>query len=477
MPGRVRKGLVLSLRSAMLLVLLSGMWSGWRVNRANDQRRAVAAIRRAGGGISYSYPFLVWKGYRNPNARPWAPAWLRNWLGDEFFQEVISVQFFNRPLTDHDLAPLASLDCLEELAISGAPITDGGLKYIANLKELRTLHLWETPGITDAGIAHLSSLTKLQTLALYRCSITDASLVHLRTMDNLEMLDLAETGVMGPGLSHLDRMAKLKRLFTPTNRAGLTHIGRLHGLQELYAYDTRKPIPGDPLTDLTDLAGLKSLRVLVLGDNLCSDTGLATLSGLSGLTRLGIGGERVTDAGLNHIAKLKRLFTPTNRAGLAHIGRLYGLQELYAYDTRMPTPCDGLTDLAGLKGLRVLILGDNLCSDTGLATLSGLSGLTQLGIGGERVTDAGLSHLAKLKGLQELTVYKSRVTGAGLAVLLDLPNLTSLDLQDSARVGDSGVEPLKKLTGLRTLGLVGTTVNEAGMTVIRQALPTARVVR
>ncbi len=324
MAGPVRKGFVLSLRSAMLLVLLSGLWMGWRVNRANDQRRAVAAIRRTGGGISYDYQFSVSKGYRNPNARPWAPAWLRNWLGDEFFQEVTSVQFLNRPLTDHDLAPLASLDCLEELAISGAPITDAGLKYIANLKELRTLHLWETPGITDAGLAHLSSLTKLQTLALYRCSITDASLVHLQTMDNLEMLDLAKTGVMGPGLSHLDRMAKLKRLFTPTNRAGLAHIGRLHGLQELYAYDTR-----------------------------------------------------------------------------------------------MPTPCDGLTDLAGLKGLRVLILGDNLCSDTGLATLSGLSGLTQLCIGGERVTDAGLSHLAKLKGLQELTVYKSRVTGAGLADLLD----------------------------------------------------------
>ena len=44
-------------------------------------------------------------------------------------------------------------------------------------------------------------------------------------------------------------------------------------------------------------------------------------------------------------------------------------------------------------------------------------------------------------------------------------------------MGDSGVEPLRKLTGLRTLGLVGTTVSDAGMMVIRQALPTARVVR
>src|SRR5262249_2933860 len=259
MAGPMRKWFVLSLRSAMLLVLLSGLWMGWRVNRANDQRRAVAAIERAGGGVTYDYRFSVSKGYRNPNGRPWAPAWLRNWLGDEFFQEVTSVQFINRPVTDLDLAPLAGLDRLEEFHISGAPITDARLKHLANLKELRIVSLWETRGITDAGLAHLSSLTKLQTLNLYRCDITDAGLVHLRTMDNLEMLDLGKTGVTSQGLSHLGRMSKLKKLFTPTNSAGLTHIGRLHGLQELYAHDTRMPTPCD---SLTDLAGLKGLRVL-----------------------------------------------------------------------------------------------------------------------------------------------------------------------------------------------------------------------
>src|SRR4029077_6148244 len=117
------KRFVLSLRGAMLLILLCGLWMGWRVNRANDQRRAVAAIRRAGGGGGY-----------DQKGRPWAPAWLRKRLGDEFFQDVTSVQFLDRShVTDHDLAPLESLDRLEELAISGAPITDSGLKHISNL--------------------------------------------------------------------------------------------------------------------------------------------------------------------------------------------------------------------------------------------------------------------------------------------------------------------------------------------------------
>jgi hypothetical protein len=77
---------------------------------------------------------------------------------------------------------------------------------------------------------------------------------------------------------------------------------------------------------------------------------------------------KVNGPGLSHLggmSKLKRLFTPTNGAGLTHIGRLTSLQQLYAYDTESPTPCDGLTQLAGLKCLHVLMLGSSLCSHTG----------------------------------------------------------------------------------------------------------------
>jgi Leucine-rich repeat (LRR) protein len=394
MAGPARKWYVLSLRGAMLLVLACGLWMGWRVNRANDQRRAVAAIVRAGGGVSYDH-----------QGRPWAPDWLRKRLGDEFFQDVTAVQFIDKLVTDHDLAPLASFDRLEEFSISGAPITDAGLKHLSKLTSLRILSLWDTPGVTDAGLAHLAALTKLQTLNLYRCDITDAGLVHLRWMTNLEALFLSKTKVTGPGLSHLGRMSKLKSLFTPTNSAGLTHIGRLSSLRELYAYDTASP-----------------------------------------------------------------------------------------------TPSDGLAQLAGLKGLSVLILGDNLCSASGLTQIAGHTGLTRLEIGGDGVTDAELVHVARIKGLQQLTVHKSKITGSGLVGLEGLSSLTFLDLQDSAGVGNDGVEHLKKLSSIQTLGLGGTNVSDAGLaqlnglkslgrlvvgrgvtpagiTAIRQALPTIVVVR
>ena len=158
-----------------------------------------------------------------------------------------------------------------------------------------------------------------------------------------------------------------------------------------------------------------------------------------------------------------------------------------------------LGQLAGLKGLRVLMLGGSLCSQ-GLTQIAGHTGLTQLAIGGNGVTDAELIHVAAIKGLQQLTIHKSRVTGPGLVSLVGLSSLTSLDLQDSAGVGDDGAEYLKKLSSIQTLGLGGTKVSDAGLahlndlkslgrlvvgrgvtdagiTAIRHALPTIKVIR
>ena len=383
MAGPARKWYVLSLRSAMLLVLACGLWMGWRANRANDQRRAVAAIRQAGGGVGYDH-----------KGRPWAPAWLRKPLGDEFFQEVTSVQFLDRShVTDRDLASLESLDRLEELAISGAPITDSGLKHISNLTELRILSLWETRGVSDAGLVHLAKLTKLQTLNLYRCGITDAGLVHLRRMTDLDTLMIGQTKVTGPGLLHLGAMSKLRRLFTPTNGTGLTYIGRLNSLQELYAYDTESPTPCD---GLTQLAGLKGLRVLMLGGSLCSQ-GLTQIAGHTGLTQLAIGGNGVTDAELIHVAAIK------------------GLQQLTIHKSRVTGP--GLVSLVALSSLTSLDLQDSAgVGDEGAEYLNKLSSIQTLGLGGTNVSDAGLAQLNGLKSLRRLVVGRA-VTDAGITAI------------------------------------------------------------
>ncbi len=116
-----RPRFILTVRGMMILVLLLGGVMGWKVRRAAIQRRAVATIKRAGGDVVYDYQIKAdWEDDDNP--QPWAPAWLRRAVGDEWFQEVVEVSLADADLTktqsgDETLAAVATLDRLEKLDV------------------------------------------------------------------------------------------------------------------------------------------------------------------------------------------------------------------------------------------------------------------------------------------------------------------------------------------------------------------------
>ena len=84
----------------------------------------------------------------------------------------------------------------------------------------------------------------------------------------------------------------------------------------------------------------------------------------------------------------------------------------------------GLKDLAGLKSLEVLHLGNTKVTGAGLKELAGLESLQALYLYDTPLTDAGLKHLAALKSLRYLNLaHCSGVTDAGLK---DLGALKSL---------------------------------------------------
>jgi hypothetical protein len=85
-PRHRRRRFALSLRMLMLLVLVAGSFLGWRARRASIQRRAVAAIERAGGFVMYDFEIGPDGPKVGPKPQPWAPKWLRRAFGDEFFQ-------------------------------------------------------------------------------------------------------------------------------------------------------------------------------------------------------------------------------------------------------------------------------------------------------------------------------------------------------------------------------------------------------
>ena len=99
-----------SLRTMLLVVVVFAVWLGVQTNRARRQREAVAAILQLKGTVIYDYQQVSPSRLLfNSKAQPRAPAWLRQLVGDEYFQEVAVVHFGYPEVTDADLEHLAGM--------------------------------------------------------------------------------------------------------------------------------------------------------------------------------------------------------------------------------------------------------------------------------------------------------------------------------------------------------------------------------
>ena len=322
----------MSLRGLMVVILIVGVLLGWRVNRANTQRRAVAVIQKAAGSVEYDYQYP--KGSSTANAKPWAPDWLRRAVGDEYFQEVTSVRFNARHnidgqtmvVTDETMAAIGRLDRLITLDLPRTTVTDDSLAHISGLTGLNRLLLDYCPEVTDRGLAHLRRLNRLRVVRLSSTRITDAGIDALSGNSDIIALNLDKTKLTDVGLARINTLwGKSLKSLSVTRCPGVTDTGMAH------------------------IREMGQLQVLFMYDTSVTDTGLAQLSGLTDLIILATGGSRVTDAGLAHLHDLGRL-------------QILSISE-------SPVTDAGLDYLRGLKNLRELALGHTNVSDEGLAAL------------------------------------------------------------------------------------------------------------
>lgn len=100
---------------------------------------------------------------------------------------LTSLNLAGCPITDRGLRPLAELPWLESLTFHG--MTDDGLRIAAKLTGLRTLNL-EGSSVTDRGMAALAGLTKLKDLSLHACPIGHGGLKHISRLVELEGITL-----------------------------------------------------------------------------------------------------------------------------------------------------------------------------------------------------------------------------------------------------------------------------------------------
>ncbi len=114
--------------------------------------------------------------------------------------------------------------------------------------------------------------------------------------------------------------------------------------------------------------------IAFVGNPLQIDKGLANLEGLY-LQGLWLHDSRITDR------------------GLAHVGRIKGLENLTLQNTEITDA--GLEHLKGLTKLKLLELDGTKVSDNGLALLEGLSTLERISLTRTRVTAGGVEKLKK----------------------------------------------------------------------------------
>jgi hypothetical protein len=205
-----RQWLRISVRGMIVLVLLIGVGLGWFIHSARTQRDAVAAIEDTGRQFGYAYDWELRDGDIIPNGKPWAPKWIVDHLGADFFGSVVRVDL-GLEATNNVMGHIGRLNRLEELYLGGNQVTDSWLIHLRGLKNLRILDVG-TSQITDAGLAHLERLPKLEKLELSQTKVTDAGLSYLDGLTGLKDRELVFTAVSDIGLMHLKRFKNLRRL-------------------------------------------------------------------------------------------------------------------------------------------------------------------------------------------------------------------------------------------------------------------------
>ena len=120
-----------TLRSLLLLTAVVACWLGVQVNKAHNQRVAVAAIYEMGGAVYYDWQgipnngtmgeFLVLDS-RDTQRR--VPQKVRELVGEEYFQDVVHVGLSNAPVDRHLIRQLSNLPKLRTLYVpAGVDVT------------------------------------------------------------------------------------------------------------------------------------------------------------------------------------------------------------------------------------------------------------------------------------------------------------------------------------------------------------------
>jgi hypothetical protein len=107
-------------------------------------------------------------------------------------------------VTDGELKELARLKNLRYLRLNGTQVTNAGLKQLSGLSDLQAVDLGGTQ-VSDAGLKELAGLKNLQVLLLDNTKVTNEGLKELTSLKALRAVNLRKTGVTEEGVRQLQK--------------------------------------------------------------------------------------------------------------------------------------------------------------------------------------------------------------------------------------------------------------------------------
>lgn len=360
-------------------------------------------------------------------------------------KDLYSLSLIETQVTDDACVFLKQLPRLRSLNLGSTKVGDAGLKELPAVRSLRELRI--PPACTAAGLTPLQTLPFLQHLDLRGLAIGDGVVDVLSKFKHLRYVNLSYTDVsndaanklqqalpgalirhsavlpsegeqkavrwaleQGAVVTGLDgeavkeiaqaqqpRFGVYSVTFSPEGgpTSGAANIRGLRSIQSLVWADLKNAD-----AEAEHIATLTSLTALIIGSDL-SDKGLERLTPLKQLEELNLGtGARLTDDGARHLTEFKHLLrlilgrSPIGDAGLAHVGRLDGLQHLYLAGCPNLTS-QGLAQLTKLPILRVLELQNTSLDDQAVPHLSKMASLRILALQGTKLTASGIDELKR----------------------------------------------------------------------------------
>jgi hypothetical protein len=127
-------------------------------------------------------------------AGPNLTARVLRYLGADTDLRGVSLHLAGRGFEPSDIEPLGGRRCPFYLCLEGNSAPEGVMVQIGRLTNIDDLDLTGCP-VTDAGLAHLSGLGWLGKLSVARSKVTAEGLHHLAPLTQLRFLDLSETAV------------------------------------------------------------------------------------------------------------------------------------------------------------------------------------------------------------------------------------------------------------------------------------------